>query len=544
MALAVVLVSCSASAWATDDPSSVGLEDVAELLRGDVRMVVLGDSYSVPWFFRTPTSFMWSWPIPKITAIAAGARQYQDVMRCGKLCNPFETVDAGDAGGYSILRHEEGDTFFALPVAATREIRMTSDLNFISSPGRLFEFRINNHRFIPGLHGHFSDPGDNLRFRMLYRTPEDTSLQLPELTLRDYHGTSSEMDLLNQARGMLHRGAGLDTTQPALAGEVNATWPDISLDFDYYARVRAEVDLDLLGSDTYLNPVGGLYFHVDESGMRTPGFYYSYLADSSWSYEGFYSNKEPDHKLDKRFPRSDLVHWLDATTIDPAQPILFTWHFAPEVLTYDEIRSAFEQMADELDLAAATVGIADVRHLIIIPHMYYFSGGLGTGPIARQVMEDHVQAAFALAEERDNVSAASIYTATDGVLFNGSSEATQWLLDHGFDHFEYGLATTDLVNEPQSGNLLDGNQLHPLDEPSAAFFATILGDILRDAGCPGDLQGNGIIDVLDLLVVIDQWDQPSESDIDGNGVFDIGDVLEVLESWGDCWPVQAPFDRP
>ena len=470
LATAAMLAACAMTGSTTANPSSVNLKNVAELLKGDVRMIVIGDSFSVPWFFRVPTSFMWSWPIPKITAIAGGARQNQHIMPCDKLCDPMATIDAGDSQGFSILRQEQEDTFFTLPVAATREIQATSDLSFTSAPGRLFEFAINNYKFTPGLHGPFSQPGDNVQFRMLYRTPENASLQIPEITLKDYYGAATTMDLLNQARGMLHLGEDPETARPAIAGQINATWPDISLELDYYARVRADIDMDLLGSNTYLNPVGGLYYHVDDEGNRLPGFYYSYLADSSWSYEGFCSNQDPTHQLDKRFARSELVHWLDATTIDPAQPVLFTWYFASEVLTYEDLRMTFEQMIDELDLVAATVGLHDARHLIVIPHMIYFSGGLGNGTAAHEIMANHVQVAFELSQERSNVAAASMYSATDGVLFNGSDESKQWLLDRGFDNFVYGNNTADLVNAPISGTLLDSWQLHPVDEPAGSIL--------------------------------------------------------------------------
>ena len=77
----------------------------------------------------------------------------------------------------------------------------------------------------------------------------------------------------------------------------------------------------------------------------------------------------------------------------------------------------------------------------------------------------------------------------------------------------------------------------------AAFFATILGDMLRDAACPGDLHANGIIDVRDLLAVINQWGEPSDNDVDGDWTINVGDLLNIVSTWGDCWPVQAPYSN-
>tara|TARA_Y100000589_G_scaffold287699_1_gene288639 strand:+ start:220 stop:1896 length:1677 start_codon:yes stop_codon:yes gene_type:complete len=539
----MMLLAVAMTGSALAGPASANLESIARLLRGDVRMVVLGDSYSSNWFFRVPLAFMRSWPIPRITALTGGAKQYQDFMRCIALCEPVETIGPGDDFGFQILRQEPQETYFTLPVCSTREIRLSSELTFTSVPDRMLEFRVNNHRFEPGVHGRFSASLDRLRFRMLYRAPEDPALLLPGLQLLDYAGRSTDFDLRSGARGMLNRNDDLDAGHPAVAGQVNATWPDIDVHPDFYARVRAHVDNDLIGTDTYLNPVGSLYYHVDQSGERIPGFYYSYLADSSWSYEGFCSDIAPTGPLDKRFPRSQFVHWLDATTIDPAQPVLFTWYFAPEVSPYEELKSTFERLVQECDLIGEQIGLQDVRHLIVIPHMYKFTGGLGDNPAAHLVMQDHVQAAFELAGERSNVAAVSIYTATDGVLFDGSDESKAWLLEHGFDEFEYGTLTADLVDEPQSGDLLDASDIHPLDEASAAFFATIVGDAIRRAGCPADLRPDGTIDVLDMLAIFERWGQSSHADVDGSGVFDVGDLLAVLDAWGDCWPVQAPFDR-
>jgi agmatine/peptidylarginine deiminase len=53
--------------------------------------------------------------------------------------------------------------------------------------------------------------------------------------------------------------------------------------------------------------------------------------------------------------------------------------------------------------------------------------------------------------------------------------------------------------------------------------------------CPADLDGNGAVDVADLLVVLAEWGQPGgPADLDGNGVVDVADLLELLSAWGPC----------
>jgi len=68
--------------------------------------------------------------------------------------------------------------------------------------------------------------------------------------------------------------------------------------------------------------------------------------------------------------------------------------------------------------------------------------------------------------------------------------------------------------------------------------------VIREAGCPADLSVDGIINVHDLLVIIEGWDEAGESDLNGDGTTNIVDLLIVIQAWGECWPVQAPFNTP
>ena len=53
--------------------------------------------------------------------------------------------------------------------------------------------------------------------------------------------------------------------------------------------------------------------------------------------------------------------------------------------------------------------------------------------------------------------------------------------------------------------------------------------------CPGDIDGNGAVDVSDLLAVIGAWGNAGgPEDIDGNGSVDVGDLLAVISAWGGC----------
>ncbi|MBT4529640.1 MAG: hypothetical protein HOC27_00405 [Phycisphaerae bacterium] len=55
-----------------------------------------------------------------------------------------------------------------------------------------------------------------------------------------------------------------------------------------------------------------------------------------------------------------------------------------------------------------------------------------------------------------------------------------------------------------------------------------------DAGVPGDLNGDGVVDVNDLLVIIGAWGVCSgecAADLTGDGMVDVLDILELLSLW-------------
>lgn len=53
--------------------------------------------------------------------------------------------------------------------------------------------------------------------------------------------------------------------------------------------------------------------------------------------------------------------------------------------------------------------------------------------------------------------------------------------------------------------------------------------------CPGDVTGEGVINVEDILIVIGAFGQTGGiGDIDGSGLVDIADLLIVIEGWGNC----------
>jgi hypothetical protein len=54
--------------------------------------------------------------------------------------------------------------------------------------------------------------------------------------------------------------------------------------------------------------------------------------------------------------------------------------------------------------------------------------------------------------------------------------------------------------------------------------------------CPADVNGDQVVDVLDLLAVLADWGSTAggSTDINNDGVVDVLDLLEVLAAWGPC----------
>jgi subtilisin family serine protease len=55
-------------------------------------------------------------------------------------------------------------------------------------------------------------------------------------------------------------------------------------------------------------------------------------------------------------------------------------------------------------------------------------------------------------------------------------------------------------------------------------------------GCVGDLNGDGSVDVLDLLILLDAWGPAAghDADLNGDDAVDVLDLLILLDAWGPC----------
>ncbi len=72
-----------------------------------------------------------------------------------------------------------------------------------------------------------------------------------------------------------------------------------------------------------------------------------------------------------------------------------------------------------------------------------------------------------------------------------------------------------------------------------AGLATTCAQCSGSSSCGGDLNGDGRIDVMDLVQLIGSWGPcpGCNADLDQNGAVDVLDLVELLGHWGPCDPV-------
>ena len=79
----------------------------------------------------------------------------------------------------------------------------------------------------------------------------------------------------------------------------------------------------------------------------------------------------------------------------------------------------------------------------------------------------------------------------------------------------------------------------PIEAMSSANQQNLLAAILGWAAptaptCPSDCNGDGFVNVTDILAVIGAWGSSEGCDINGDGIVDVTDLLSVVSDWGSC----------
>ena len=55
-----------------------------------------------------------------------------------------------------------------------------------------------------------------------------------------------------------------------------------------------------------------------------------------------------------------------------------------------------------------------------------------------------------------------------------------------------------------------------------------------DFPCSEDTDGDGFVNVTDLLTVIDNWGGSGTGDVNSDGIVDVSDILAIVGAWGPC----------
>jgi len=239
----------------------------------------------------------------------------------------------------------------------------------------------------------------------------------------------------------------------------------------------------------------------------------------------------------KTFSQEQLARWLGATSVDDDRPVFVFYYLAIESTPAADLADQVGAMVEQTETAAGDAGIGPVHHCVVIPH-YHVIGMPGGDVLNPDRFTDARDVSIAFAQTREDVSVLSIYDRSDGMLFDGSPEPNQWLVDHGFDHLVYGERTVDLVNEHGEGRLLDHRALHPANKGALAF-AWMAGQIIIDA-CPADFAAPyGELDLRDLSGFIDAFvGEPYRADLaEPRGLVDLLDLQRFVDSFiAGCEP--------
>ena len=79
---------------------------------------------------------------------------------------------------------------------------------------------------------------------------------------------------------------------------------------------------------------------------------------------------------------------------------------------------------------------------------------------------------------------------------------------------------------------------HTCEAAAGAFLGadSECNDSSCSAPCAGDVDGDSMVDVTDLLAVISAWGPCSgcDADVDGSGTIDVTDLLAIISAWGSC----------
>ena len=64
---------------------------------------------------------------------------------------------------------------------------------------------------------------------------------------------------------------------------------------------------------------------------------------------------------------------------------------------------------------------------------------------------------------------------------------------------------------------------------------SITGIVCDEVDCAGDVNGDSVVNVTDILIAISDWGLgDSPADVNEDGIVNVSDVLQIINAWGEC----------
>ncbi len=191
------------------------------------------------------------------------------------------------------------------------------------------------------------------------------------------------------------------------------------------------------------------------------------------------------------------VHWVSPTSIDPNAD-QFEYQFE---ITY---------VAVDIVFAGQIIGPNDVTDQL--DPEFLFGAGLEDGPAPLVFMDEPLEADAD--SDGDIDVAANIFMQLNAQGFGQMDITEVFLGDVMVDMgWPFGWQNVDIDRIYMDGYM----DITPITLP-----------------CPEDTNGDGGIDVSDILAVIDNWGGSGIGDVDGSGIVDVADLLAIVGAWGPC----------
>jgi hypothetical protein len=132
-------------------------------------------------------------------------------------------------------------------------------------------------------------------------------------------------------------------------------------------------------------------------------------------------------------------------------------------------------------------------------------------------------------EGEGNINTDPLIVFNEGaIIFDSESPC----IDTGSD----ALLPIDALDIDDDGDLLEPLPLDFFGELRIGGASVDIGSIeYHSQSCFGDLDGDGNVNVSDLLNIIAQWGlTDSPADVNSDGIVNVSDLLLVVGAWGPC----------